>query len=85
MIIYHTGNYPLIWGCDPAYMGKPITNLPCDTVSVKIKFRPKREAVAFVKTECYIRQYVLAPDGENVKLGMIKGENAKAKKDRPHF
>lgn len=52
-----------------------ITNLPKDTIKVRIRFRSRECAKAFVKTPRGIEQWMLSPDGSDLKLAYKIGEN----------
>ena len=65
-----------IFGCDLKRQTQPITNLPPDTVKVRLRFRNQSAAIAFVKTPTEVQKWVLGPDGGGaMKLAILQGSN----------
>lgn len=76
------GNLNIIWGADGNWelcSPQNISNLPPDTISVKVRLRPKSEARAYVKTKYSITQYVLELRGGKVVLGFAQSRNLRVK------
>jgi hypothetical protein len=66
---------PLAWGCRPEYTTAQVVNLPPDTIKVRRRIRNNRAAVAFVRTETTVEKWVLAPDGDRLKLEILQAVN----------
>ena len=70
----------IIYGREKGIFGMkdlaPISNLPADTIKVRIRMRPHSFAVAFVKQPNSITKWVLAEKSDGAPyLWMIQGSN----------
>jgi hypothetical protein len=63
------------WGANRKWLELPITNLPPYTIRVRRRVRDLEVARAFVRLQDAVEEWCLCPDGEAVKLGILKSVN----------
>ena len=66
---------PICFGANPEWATLPIHNLPSDTIRVRRKIRFGRIARVFVKTPGEVQEWLLAIDGDGLKLVFRQGMN----------
>ena len=67
----------LCFGIKPEWLSMKINNLPPDTLKVRCRFRHMDIAKAFVKTTNGVTEYILAPDGDGLRLETMFGSNTR--------
>ncbi len=63
----------ICWGLNLDWKHKPITNLPPNTSYVRRRIYADQAAVAFVVLPFETQEWILAPDGDGLKLGILVG------------
>lgn len=66
---------PFIYGVLPV---RPLTNVPAEALKVRLRLRPRDVGVAFVRFADRVERWIIEPDGDNWRLGILTGVNAHA-------
>lgn len=67
----------LVFGCKPELLMLPISNLPAETLKVRVRMRQGEAAVAYVKLPRSISRWLLADDGGSLRLHQLLAYNSR--------